>query len=281
MSIQANKMNQVEINRIQTLIEQSKEDNEVIEFEIIVDGLPAVKRTDNPERFSNYQRCITPTTTYIRIILYYGKSNNSNAFEFWMNAHDDDEALEMSLGDLGKPTKKSYSEKEREELIKNRKTKDTLAEENEQLKKELAELKAVREQREKYIASIEEAIEKFKANGNRQKIEIGEVLSLGLEAFLKRNANLFKDIPVLNGLAGLGDNAQENQQPQGEATFRKKGEPATEQPVTLTEEQKEFLRFFSDLQKLFSTQEMVQVFSILEALSRDKSKIQTVLELVR
>ncbi len=281
MSIQANKMNQVEINRIQTLIEQAKEDNEVIEYEIIVDGLPAVKRTDSPERFSNYQRCVTPTTTYIRIILYYGKSNNSNAFEFWLKAVDDDEALDMSLGSTVAATKKSYTEKEREELLKNRKTKDTLAEENEKLKKELTDLKAEREEREKYIARIEEGIEKTKSKEYKQKFELGEIISLSLESYLKRNAQHFRGIPILSGLAGLDDTEQTQEQPQGEATFRKKGDPAPEQPLTLTEEQKEFLRFFSDLQKLFSAQEMVQIFSILDALSRDKTKIQTVLELVR
>jgi hypothetical protein len=252
-------------------------------YEIFVDSLKAVQKTDEPSEFDGYEDYMTAGTNQIKIVIYCsGVSPRNDQYVFAMKAQNQEEALDLGLNGVEFRT---FTKSDLTQLRNNRDKKAIETQEIQALRKEIAELNNELEEKEAYIEQLEKGIETAKANGNKiGGMHIGEIVSVALEGIVRRNTHLIAQVPALNGLAGIIDKDTEKagelaEPTETEASFKKKeqGSGATQ----LTEQEKEFLRLFKEIQKHFTEEEMQQVIDILEALSKDKEQIQIILDLLQ
>ncbi len=224
-------------------------------------------------------------TEQIKIIIYNSaQSPRNDQFVFLLKARNREEAT--SLGLSGMPIKK-FSRNNVNEWREEQKFKGEQHHEINRLKRELAEQRRELEEKEEYIETLEDLIEKAKQNGNKiGGVHLGDVLSVALEGLVRRNTHLISKIPAVSGLAGIIE--QDNQRleidtqkttPETEVSFKKKDTP-TAQPA-LSEQEQAFINLFKELEKQFTEDEMGLMMEVLDELSKDKSQLQMVLELLK
>lgn len=280
MPIQIDVFSQQKVDRLKNHLEAMAEKGKAKFYEIFVDAMQAVPKTDEPKEFEAYEDYITPDTNTMKILIYSsGASPRNEKYMFSMKAKTQEEALDMSLNGIGF---KSYTTKELDQLRVQRERKVNEQIEIHDLKKEIKELNHELDEKEQYIEKLEAGIEKAKANGNKiGGVHIGEIVSVALEGMVRRNTHLIAQVPALEGLAGIINKDNEKppalNQPDAEVSFQKKSEAAP----ALSEQEKEFLALFKEIQRHFSEAEIGQIIEMLEALSKDKTKISPVLELLQ
>lgn len=281
MPIQFDSFDQQKVDNIKTLLDSQVGKGKPKSYEIHVDGIKAVSRTEDPNDFYKYEDYMTDRTNSIKFILF--GSNNSprnEQYVYALKAKNPAEALEIGLNGFAS---KSYSNDEIKEMIAKRQKQSVDAEELELLRTKLTALNTDLEEKQKYIGQLEDGIEKAKANGNKiGGVHIGEIVSVALEGIVRRNAPLIAKIPGLEGLAGFMEQnnpTPSQQQPDSEFSFKRKDSP-TSSPI-LTEQEKQFLALFNEIHRHFTEDEMAQIIEILESLAKDKTQIIPVVQLLQ
>lgn len=285
MPIQFDNFDQNKIDRLKNHLTAMAEKGKAKFYEIFVDTLKAVIKTDEVSDFDSYEDYMNADTEQIKIIIYNSaQSPRNDQFVFLLKARNREEATNLGLS--GMPIKK-FSRNNVNEWREEQKFKGEQHHEISRLKRELAEQRRELEDKEEYIEKLEDLIEKAKKNGNKiGGVHLGDVLSVAFEGLVRRNTHLISKIPAVSGLAGIIE--QDNQRleidtqkttPETEVSFKKK-EATTNQPV-LTEQEQAFINLFKELEKQFTEDEMGLVMEVLDELSKDKSQLQTVLELLK
>ncbi len=283
MPIQFDTYDQQKIDRIKTHLATMAEKGKAKTYEIYVDALKAVPRTDEPSEFDGYEDYMTADSEQIKIIIYNSAlSPRNDQYVFVLKARNREDAITQGLNGFPARTFTHNSLGAwRENLIH----KDAQSLEIAGLKKENAELRRELAEAEEYADTLAEAVEAAKANGNKiGGVHWGDVLSVAVEGLVRRNTHLLKKIPAVSGLAGIieQDNQRTDTEPEtnSEVTFKKKEETTIHEPVMSPQEQ-EFLLLFREMQKHFQENEIEQVLEILDMFSKDKSQITPVLELLQ
>ncbi|MDP3558098.1 MAG: hypothetical protein Q8T03_12065 [Bacteroidota bacterium] len=281
MPIQFDKFDQQKIDRLKSHLESMAAKSTPKFYEIFVDGLKAVPKTDEPKEFEGYEDYMTPDTNQIKIVIYCsGASPRNDQYVFSMKAKSNEEALDLGLSGISFAT---FSKNDLKKLQFQREQKAVANAEIKELNEEIDGLYKELNEKSTYIAQLEDAIEIAKANGNKiGGIHAGEVLSIALDGLLKRNLPKIVAATGMEGLAGLLEENNNTQtetknQPETEVTVKKKQSEPTQE---LSEQEKHFLALYRAIQKHFSEEEMDSLIEIIEILSKDKSKIDLILELL-
>ncbi|MGZ4065030.1 MAG: hypothetical protein ACXVP0_18780 [Bacteroidia bacterium] len=282
MPIQFHTFDQQKIDRHKNHLDAMAANGKPQAYEVYVDALKVIPKTEDPAEFENYEDYMTPGTDTIKIVIYgSSQSPRNEKYVYSLKAKTPEEALDMGLSGIAF---KSFTTKELA-LLKQDKDRKTLEQQEiEHLNSEIGELKAELAEKQQYVETLETAVEQAKANGNKiGGAHIGDILSVALEGILRRNTHIIAQIPALNGIADIinKDNASPMaaQQPDAEASFQRKA-PAESAPA-LTVQEKEFLALYHEIQRHFTQEEFAQVIELIEELTRDKSKIAPALELLR
>lgn len=281
MPIQFDKFDQQKVDRLKVHLEAQAQKGNPKFYEIFVDSLKAVQKTDDPNEFDGYENYMTADTRQIKILIYNtGTSPRNDQYVFSMKAKSSQEALEMSLDGV------SYKMLTKHEVTELKSNRDKYLAESQiiqQLQTEIAGLNTELEEQNSYVELLEQGIEKAKANGNKiGGIDLSTLLMNGLDGLLRKNTHLIGKIAGLDGLAKIiDDDTQQQQLPSSpqqdtEATFTKK----TNATPALTESEVHFLELFRELQKSFTEQEIFDVIEILDRLSQNKKQIEPILELL-
>lgn len=284
MPIQFDNFDQQKVDRLKNHLSAMAEKGKAKHYEIFVDGLKAVPKTDEPSEFDGYENYMTVDTEQIKIIIYNTSASPRNdQYVFLVKARSREEATNIGLN--GFPVK-SFSRNSMSEWRETQNNKTAEAMEIAVLKKENAELRRELMESEEYADQLASAVEAAKANGNKiGGVHWGDVVSVALEGLVRRNTHLIAQIPAVSGLAGLiekDNNREETPQENAEVSFKKKetASTTTANVPVLTDEEKQFIALFRELEKLFTQDEMGQVMQILDVLSKDKSQLQPVAELL-
>ncbi len=230
-------------------------------YEIFVDGLKVVPKTEDPKEFDNYEFYMNEDTEKIRILLYYSiNSPRNDQYCFYVQQNKSEKTVN-GLGDLDGIIQEKLTARDREH-------------ETQRMKQELEETKKQLEEAEEYAEELERQLEEAKSNKHKLgKLDLVELGSAVLERMASKNAATLEKI----GLAGLvqpdsADAITETSQ----ASFVKK-------EVDGGELRPELLPYLPLLQKLDSAFEPPQLETVMQVIVRftqEPSHLQTVAELL-
>jgi FtsZ-binding cell division protein ZapB len=237
--------------------------NQPIDYEILVDGFKAVRRTNDPDMFTMFENFVTADTRSIEVLLFTGTSNNNEKRIFYFG----DAPKEREEGLSGIDVKSMVDEEVNRKLLA--KEFDDLKKENNNLKQHVADLESEVDELEKHNARLE--ARQSPLNGI-----LGDVGSSLIESFIKRNPKLMATIPGGESLAGLlqQDNAETESESLSESqvTFKPKSVSSS-----LSEDDHAAIQFVDQLKVQFTKPEFDNVLVILQNLADDKSKIGLIL----
>lgn len=284
MPIQFDNFDQQKIDRLKNHLVAMAEKGKAKYYEVFVDGLKAVPKTDEPSEFDGYEDYMTIDTEQIRITIYNSASSPRNdQYVFMLKARSRDEANNIGLNgfQVKSYSKNSISDWRQQQNVRTAEQMEIAA-----LKKENAELRNDLQEAEEYADKLANAVEAAKANGNKiGGVHWGEVFSVAIEGLVRRNTHIIAQIPAVSGLAGIiekDNNRIESPQENAEVSFKKKESslPNNNTAPALTEQEQAFVNLMRELEKLFTEDEMGQIMQILDTLSKDKTQLQPVAELL-
>ena len=232
-----------------------------IDYEILVDGFKAVRRTSDPDMFTMFENFVTADTRSIEVLLFTGSSNNNEKRIFYFGE-------QQKEGLSGVDVKNIVDEEVQRKLRE--KEYDALRDENKKLQQHIADLESEVDELEKQNARLE--MKQSPLNSF-----LGDIGSSLVESFVKRNPKLMAAFPGGEALAGLlqssNEESTDEQTPESEVSFK----PKASTTPSLSEEEQAAIQFVNQLKSQFSKEEFEQVLHILQTLADDKSKIDLIL----
>lgn len=233
-----------------------------IDYEILVDGFKAVRRTSDPDMFTMFENFVTADTRSIEVLLFTGSSNNNEKRIFYFGETQKEGLSGMDVKNI---VDEEVQRKLREKEF------DTLKDENKKLQQHIADLESEVEELERQNARLE--LKQSPLNNF-----LGDIGSSLVESFIKRNPKLMAAFPGGEALAGLlqstNEESEEEQNQESEVSFKPK---ASSSSTTLSEEEQAAVQFVNQLKSQFSKEEFEKVLHILQTLADDKSKIEVIL----
>jgi hypothetical protein len=278
MSVTIENYDPLKIDKIKLHLQSQAEKGNSRFYEIFVDNLKAVHKTNDVADFDSYEDYMTEDTEKIRILIYSSSStsprNDQYTYRMKKTIESKNEAVTPTLNGLeieARIEEKLQGHRERWE--------------HEQLRKELEQTKKQLEEAESYSDKLEAELLQFRSKkmhfGN---VNLGELASVVVEGFVRRNPQILAKIPGAEGLAGVieqdnKDKANASQQPPVESTASfKKAEDETAE--VLTEEEKGYLQFMKGIAENFDQQEITILTQIIIKLEEDTTQLKPVAELL-
>lgn len=249
-------------------------------YEILVDTLKAVEKTNDVEEFDSYLNFINTSSRQVEVRFFY--SQHSPKYEKHL----------LFISNTPPPPIETKSVELSGVEIQNRITETITAErekwerdaEQKELKKELKEKEDTIKENEKYIGELEQTVIELRQQRNTFKgIHLGEIAGAGFEYLLRNNAKLLEKYPLTKGLAGIIAQSNEEQKAQlhaptenAEVQFS-----SNDHAATISEEDQQHVAFLKQLQGVFKEEEIKDLFAIIDVFSKDHSQLKTVKELLQ
>jgi hypothetical protein len=262
---------QLKIDKLKHFLEAQAEKGQAKPFEIFVDNLKVVAKTEDPKEFDSYEFYMNEDTEKIRILIY--NSNLSPRNDQYCYTVQKNIGGSRSLNGLG----------EIEGIIQEKLAARDREHEMNKLREELAATKQELEETEDYAEKLEKEVEYMKENkfklGN---INLGELASVALEGIVRRNPHILTKFPGGETLAGIieQDNRDKEKllsqppQPEPQVSFQKETTP------DITEEEKRHLAYLRKLEQTFTREQAEMFNSVIGAMVEEPSIIPTLLEFI-
>ena len=228
-------------------------------YEIGVDGVKVVERTNNPEEFSKYEEFLYADTQKVTVNLYTSSQTSPHVvskhhFTFQDEQKTKEESLRgFGLGEIeARINEKVSLERERWDC--------------EQVKKKLSETEFKLQEAEEWNEQLQGIIDETK-----KKLEEAKGIS--------EITGILKDLALPHLLGKKAEEKQSlsgSEKPQEEASFKMK----TEENSQLSEDDKFFLDFGNKMKSSFNKEEFDMVFDIIGEFLKDKTNIKPVTELL-
>lgn len=264
------------IDKLHDYLKRYHQLNQPIDYEILVDGFRAVRRTNDPEAFYNFDMFVTANTDHIEIVFYQGNSNNTERFLYVLTdtpitrLPSEDQNL-SGLEIQNKIQDGISKERERWEAEK-------LMDKYNQLEKDNSDYENWIKELEDDKHNLEDELARLKAGANPLNSLLGEIGSSFVTGMIKKNPGILKALPLGEALSGIL-NDQEEKQPESagheESTVEIKAKNED-----LSTEDKEAMVFIRGLQQVFSQEEFMKVMQVIDGLASDRSRIEVVLQLL-
>ena len=280
MPIQFDNFDQNKIDRLKSHLANMAEKNKAKFFEIYVDNLKAVPKTDEMSDFDAYEDYINVDTEQIKIIIYNSAlSPRNDQYVFLLKAKTREDAQTIGLSGVPLP---KYSQTSISAWREKQHHKDEQQQEIQRLKREINDLKSEREDLYHKIEELETDIIKVKKNTNViGGLHMGDILSVAVEGFVNRNKESISKNPLLAGLAGLAKSSttstDTSKEEETEVNFQKvENQPAQ----ALTQEDAMLLELIKRIRSHFSEHEFDSLMEITDIVSKDKSLLDELLAFV-
>jgi hypothetical protein len=244
------------IDKLKTLINQEQLEGTNRWYEISVDDLKVVTKTDDISKFDSYQKFVDAQTEKIKVAVYYSlNSPNHKPHYFYpkaedalagvLNGPDVQRFIDEKLA--AQRTEFEWKQKEQDYQRMQKEQEQKLKETETAYKQKLAQQDDTIAELESEIREYEAIVEEFQAGVSAKSVHWGKMLASGVESFMARNAGRLQRVPLLGSLATAF-------MPQGtpplagssDAGSEMNFEMAAEEPL-LSEEQKRFLELYNEL----------------------------------
>lgn len=263
---------QLKIDKLKHFLEAQAQRGQAKPFEIFVDNLKVVPKTEDPKEFDSYEFYMNEDTEKVRILIYNSNlSPRNDQYCFMVQKNMNGSKSLNGLGEIEGIIQEKLAARDREHEM------NKLREELETTKQELEETEEYAEKLEKEIEYLKE--NKFKL-GN---INIGELASVALEGMVRRNPQFLTKIPGIgDGLAGIieQDNRDKEKLLSQPATSDTKVSFEKEITPEITEEEKRHLVYLRKLEQTFNREQAEMFNAVIHAMVEEPTIIPTILDLI-
>ena len=263
MPVTNDKYDQLKIDKLKHFLHDMATKGSARPYEIFVDNLKVVPKTEDPKDFDNYEYYLNEDTEKIRILIYNSAlSPRNDQYCYYLQKHKIENSSN-GLGELESIIQEKLSARDREYELS-------------QLKKELEETKQQLDEAEDYADQLEQQLSEAKTNkyklGKLDLVELGGVV---LENLAIKNSPALKRIG-LGGVLGAAGQAEEPKAEETEASFQKKSNETPD----LNPEHLQYIPVLQNLDQAFQKQDLEIVMQILQKFSQEPEHLKTVAELL-
>jgi len=265
MPVTNDKYDQLKIDKLKHFLQDMAGKGFPRPFEIFVDSLKVVPKTEDPKEFDNYEYYMNEDTEKIRILIYNSNlSPRNDQYCFYVQQNKPDKPVN-GLGDLDGIIQEKLTARDREyELTR--------------LKEELEETKHQLEEAEEYAETLEKQLQE--ASSNKYKLGKLNLVELGgavLENLAVKNSPILSKMG-LGGLFGAGDSqiSNEAKTEETEASFQKKEADTN----SLNPEHLQYIPVLQQLDAAFEKPQLEIVMQVLGKFSEEPATLNTVAELL-
>ncbi|MBN8865854.1 MAG: hypothetical protein J0H92_20945 [Sphingobacteriales bacterium] len=258
MPVTTEKYDQLKIDKLKHLLTELAAKGQARPFEIFVDGLKVVTKTEDVKEFENYEYYINEDTEKIRILIYYSLTSPRNDQYCYYIQHSRQTKPLNGLGDLDGIIQEKLEARDREHEAR------LIKQELEQTKKQL-------EEAEEYAEELERQLEQARDNKHKLgKLDLVELGSAVLERMAVKNAGALEKM----GLAGL--------------VTPPAVDPGIEQPAASYEKQAPeeksdrtaYVALLEQLDAVFDETQLEMVMQVIRQFAEEPSHLQTVAQLL-
>jgi len=268
MPVSHQKYDQFKIDKLKHYLEDMTGKGQPRLYEIFVDSLKVVPKTEDLTQFDSYEQYMDEDTEKVRILVYNSNlSPRNDQFCFVVQPGRSDKAM-GALGEIDTIVQEKLAARDREHAM-------------EALHKELDEARTQLREAEDEVAHLHQELEVVRTGRERKQIKGIEFMSILLEGFVRRNPQLLQKIPGGEALAGLIE--QDNQEklaplpePLPGASFRKKEDTTS----GLSPEQARYIETLRQLEAHFLQPDLETVMQILGRFTEVPDTLKTVAELL-
>jgi hypothetical protein len=267
------------IERIRHYLESCAEKEKPKFYEIFVDNLKAVEKTNDLSAFDEYKMYIDDDTQMVKMLIYTGSENSPRNDKFIFSLNNGGSKPETLNGAEIETRISNAIEQERDKILLLQTIKEL-----EDTKTQLAEV-------EEYSDSLEEKLIETKKElrdlQNRKisvsEMNVGNIAGYFTDYLVQNHPTIAKKIPGISALSGLlngtgaGSTAATPEQPKSEtgASFIKKETP----PPTDTETQIK-LEFINQMEKALTEEQLLKAMQIMRSMIDEPDSINPIHELV-
>jgi hypothetical protein len=245
------------IEKLQQYLEAYAEKGQPIEYEILVDGFKAVRRTSDPEMFEMFERFVTADTKSVEIIFYQGSSRHSDKNLFYFDSNN----AESGLSGI------EINQKIHEQVEQAKKEW-----EHEQLVKEVKEWKDYAKELEEDVDRLEKQLEDNRSNQSPLQGMLGEFGSSLVSGIVRQNPKIIEKIPGLSGLIESGSDQSTVQESETEVSFSPKQESS---------DAVEALQFVQYIKSKLNESQWNQLIGVIDTLTEQPEKIEEVSKFIK
>jgi hypothetical protein len=274
MAITSETYDPLKIDKLKLYLQTQSDRNAARYYEIYVDNLKAVHKTNDLQEFDSFEDYMTDDTERIRILVYTTNSQSprNDQYVYRMKKQDEQKQIVQAQGLSGIEIENRMEEKL--QTHRERWEHEALVKELEQTKQQLKESE---EYAEKLVVELLEYKSKKLLWGN---VNLGEFASVVVEGFVRRNPQMLNKLPGGEALAGIIE--QDNKErgttiptPETEVSFKKKSDSAD-----LSEEEKGYLNFMKGIAESFDDEEIIILTQVITKLEEDTTQLKPVAELL-
>lgn len=267
--MQSVKYDQFKIGKLKMFLEDMVDKGQPRPYEIYVDGLKVVPKTEDVKEFDNYDRFMDEDTEQLRIVIY--NSNQSNRNEQFCFYGKNQKQKGETLGEIETLVQEKLDARDKEYKMN-------------RIEEELAATKDKLSEAEDYIEQLQAQLEEEK--GNRLKfrgVHIGEIASQIVEGMIRRNPRILNRLPFGEALAGMIEQDEQEKRQLADSTdhdetasFQKKQDDAQ----TVSAETAHYIPILQRLQVIFPSEQLNTVMEILTRFGEDPDSLKTVADLL-
>lgn len=270
----------LKMERLKHYLESNAERGKPRYFEVYVDNLKAVDKTNDPADFDDYAMYMTEDTRIVRVLIYSASENSPRNDKFVFTMKDPKAEKELLQ-------KQELSGLEVQEKITSAIAVERDRIELERLREQLAEKTKLLEEAEEYGEQMQEQITELRsAKSGLKEIRFGQIASVAIEEALKRNPSWMKKVPLLGTLSGLLSDGDEQPSADqsgdndtgGSASFTKSKNTADEIP--LSDGDKNRLHFIKSMETFFTEPQYEELIEIIQGLAANPDQVEIVHQLL-
>lgn len=280
MSITTEAYDQLKIDKLKLYLQAQAEKGSPRYYEVFVDNLKAVHKTNDVAEFDSYEDYMTEDTDKIRILIYSTNMTSPRNDQYCYRMKKIEEPKQQIT--VAPALSGLEIENRIEEKLQTHRDKweyDLLKKELEQTKKQLKEA-------EEYAGKLETEVAQFRGKklhwGN---VNLGELASVVVEGIVRRNPQMLAKLPGGEALAGIIE--EDNKKSvmttpavETEVSFKKKSNEVVQDAVVLNDEEKGYLDFMRGVAESFDDEEIILLTQVITKLEQDTTQLKPVAELL-
>lgn len=277
MSIVKEKYSSNRINLLHQMLLNDAEQGDPRDYDIKVDELKVVQRTNDPERFFSHEEFVQPETACITVNIYDGSSRRCTKYQLYFG----DVQASASASTLSGI----------ENTIKEKIGSERMQWEYEQMKKEKGALEHKLGEAEEYIEELQDKLshvhQEFETLKNKRvnlaEMNAGKLLGFATDYLVKNHPAITRKIPILSGLSGLltgGDEEEDsltgigtNSETVPSVSFSKKESADSPRYDAATEHK---LAFIQGMEESFTEPQLDKVIEIIQGLAAKPEQLDII-----